>query len=114
MFKGGIHMSEHKYTLPFDGTIGEKYVICRIKKVKKAIENGGIIIDENGVAKTCTGRVIDNLTGMMDIIEMISPDFNREAANKALEEEHIKEIQKLAEKYPEQWKKLKEEEFIWK
>lgn len=72
----------------------------RLEKTKKSVENGEITINENGVARNCIGRVV--MSDMMDILEFIFSNFNRENTEKALEketQEFLKEYRKQQENH---------------
>lgn len=70
-----------------------------IQKVKKDIEDGKIIIDNDGVARNQLGRVI--MSDLAEVVSMVSDKFDEEAteaARKKETEKFLRDYRKRQEK----------------
>lgn len=93
----------------YKGIFWRKDAEKRLKETEEDIKTGEITIDRNGVARNCIGRVV--MRDMMDIIEHVSKDFNRENTEKALDKENqefLKEYRKQQENYEPSQEELAE------
>lgn len=81
------------------GGFWEKSAEKLIQKVKKDIEDGKIIIDNDGVARNQLGRVI--MSDLAEVVSMVSDKFDEEATKaerKKETEKFLKEYRKRQEK----------------
>lgn len=67
------------------GAFWERHAKEELAQVAKKIENGEIIIDDNGVARNYIGRILMN--DMLEKVVMITDKVNVEATRAAREEE---------------------------
>ena len=73
------------------GAYWKKEAEKELAKVKEDLENGNITIDEQGIARNCIGRVLQN--DMMEKVAMVSDKVNIEATRAARDEETAKVIE---------------------
>ena len=79
------------------GAYWKKEAEKELAKVKEDLENGNITIDEQGIARNCIGRVLQN--DMMEKVAMVSDKVNVEATRAARQEETAKVIDSYRASY---------------
>ena len=79
------------------GAYWKKEAEKELAKVKEDLENGNITIDEQGIARNCIGRVLQN--DMMEKVAMVSDKVNVEATRAARDEETDKVIEAYKASY---------------
>ena len=79
------------------GAYWKKEAEKELAKVKEDLENGNITIDEQGIARNCIGRVLQN--DMMEKVAMVSDNVNIEATRAARQEETAKVIDSYRASY---------------
>ena len=79
------------------GAYWKKEAEKELAKVKEDLENGNITIDEQGIARNCIGRVLQN--DMMEKVAMVSDKVNVEATRAARDEETAKVIEEFRASY---------------
>lgn len=79
------------------GAYWKKEAEKELAKVKEDLENGNITIDEQGIARNCIGRVLQN--DMMEKVAMVSDKVNIEATRAARQEETAKVIDSYRASY---------------
>ena len=75
------------------GAYWKKEAEKELAKVKEDLENGNITIDEQGIARNCIGRVLQN--DMMEKVAMVSDKVNVEATRDARAKETAKAIEEF-------------------
>ena len=79
------------------GAYWKKEAEKALAKVKEDLKNGNITIDEQGIARNCIGRVLQN--DMMEKVAMVSDKVNIEATRAARQEETAKVIDSYRASY---------------
>ena len=79
------------------GAYWKKEAEKELAKVKEDLENGNITIDEQGIARNCIGRLLQN--DMMEKVAMVNDEVNVEATRAARDEETAKVIEAYRASY---------------
>ena len=81
------------------GAYWKKEAEKELERVSQDIKDGKITIDENGVARNCKGRALQN--DMLEKVMMVSYRVNAEATRKECEKETMAAIEAYRANYTE-------------
>ena len=79
------------------GAYWKKEAEKELERVSQDIKDGKITIDENGVARNCKGRALQN--DMLEKVLMVSDLVNAEATREACQDETMKAIEAYMANY---------------
>lgn len=72
------------------GNFWQKEAEKELSRIKADLENGGITIDENGIARNCIGRVL--MSDMLEKLALVTDKVDKRATEAAREAEVAKEL----------------------